>query len=106
MNSIPAGTPLFLVHTDLGDGRVTVSQFTSPQHRLESLRARAQAYFLGTEVPLPRGSTDESAALATLLGFFLMLTNGSVVLSESVSRGRHVPTIETSAMPENEPMSV
>lgn len=76
-------TPLcFAVHTDPGDGEVLTECFPTAQARLESLRGRAQEYFPGTNLPTPRGEHQEDAYLAQLLGFFLMLSDGSVTLSQ------------------------
>lgn len=76
----PAAT-LFAVHTDTGDGRITTELFDTPEERLRTLRERAQAYFPGASVPSPLGSPDEAGYLAQLLGWFLMINDGSVKLS-------------------------
>lgn len=81
MNNTLTTALCFAVHTDPGDGEVLTECFPTAQARLESLRGRAQAYFPGNPLPTPRGEHEEDAYLAQLLGFFLMLSDGSVTLS-------------------------
>lgn len=73
----------FCIVTDPGNGPVTTESFETAEERLETLRARARAYFPGTDVPKPLGPTGEEEYLAMLLGFFLMLTDGKVSLTEN-----------------------
>lgn len=77
----PAGAG-FAVHTDTGSGEISTERFETAQARLDSLRERAQAYFPDAALPTPRGKHEEDVYLAQLLGFFLMLSDGSVTLSE------------------------
>lgn len=73
----------YQVITDFGDGHTSVESFPDAAMRLENLRTRAKIAFQREQVNLPKDSTDEAESLATLLGFFLMLTNGSVTLSQT-----------------------
>lgn len=72
----------FCVVTDPGTGPVSTETFGSAEARLESLRARARAYFPDAAVPAPLGPTPEDEYLAMLLGFFLMLDGGNVSLAK------------------------
>jgi hypothetical protein len=71
-----------LVHTYPGDGTVSSERFRTAEERLESLRRRAKEYFPGRDVPRTPSDTDEAAYLAQLLGFFLMLNDGKVILED------------------------
>jgi len=72
----------FLVHTLPGDGSVSTSRFATAEDRLEHLRQRALEYFPASPLPSAPPGTDEAAYLAQLLGFFLMLNDGSVTLED------------------------
>lgn len=81
--SAPAIAAHYILHTDLGDGKPPTSErFSTAEERLETLRKRAQERFPGRDVPRTPSDTDEASYLAQLLGFFLMLHDGKVLLEE------------------------
>lgn len=89
MSSLPGNpnSPQYLVHTHPGDGSVASETFWTAEQRLDGLRKRAQAYFPGRTVPPTPAGADEAAYLAQLLGFFLMLNDGSVTLEDVTHAG-------------------
>lgn len=81
--SATTATPaVFALHTHPGDGTVVTERFNTAEDRLESLRQRAQERFPGRDVPGTPSDTDEAPYLAQLLGFFLMLHDGKVLLED------------------------
>lgn len=78
----------FLIVTDRGNNEeIIIDRYPSEGARLKELHSRAQAYYAGTRFALPtlHHEEGEAQALATLLGFFLMLTNGSVSLVDETN---------------------
>lgn len=79
MTQQPAPLP-FAIHTDPGNGQVFTERYATAEERLARLWERAQGYFPGARVPIPPGVDDTATYLAQLLGFFLMIDDGSVTL--------------------------
>lgn len=87
----------FLIITDRGSNHeIITDRYPTEEARLAELLRRAQAYYTGTRFALPilNHEGGRAQALATLLSFFLMLSDGSVTLvqepAEELDYQRHI----------------
>lgn len=80
-----AARTTFSIITDPGNNQeIITDHYYTKEARLAELQDRALAYYQGTRfaVPAMNHEGDQAQGLAMLLGFFLMLSNGSVTLVE------------------------